>query len=97
MITADLIQETEARFAQRQPIRLEREAKIRAGAILEADAPERVKARMQHLARQVIETEGVSIAAPGAAAPTVSVLERILGKSDLMSVKYLELGPRRGC
>ena len=57
MITANLIQETEARFAQRQPIRLEREAKISAGAILEADAPERVKARMQHLARQVIETE----------------------------------------
>jgi endonuclease G len=94
MITANLIQETEARFAQRQPIRLEHESKIRAGAILEADAPERVKARMQHLARQVIETEGVGVGAPGPAATTVAVLERIIEKNDLMSVRYLELGLR---
>jgi endonuclease G, mitochondrial len=95
MITAELIQQTEARFAQRQGVRQEREAKIRAGAILEADTPERVRQRLRHIARAVVETEGVGLpAAAQATGPAVSAVERILGKSDLMSVRYLELGVR---
>ena len=58
MITAEIIQQTEARFAQRQPIRLQREAKIRSGRILEADTPERVKSRLQHLATRAVVIEG---------------------------------------
>ena len=42
MINAELIQQTEARYSERQGIRQEREAKIRAGTILQADTPERV-------------------------------------------------------
>ncbi len=95
MINAELIQGTENRFAQRQGIRQEREAKIRAGAILEADSPERVRKRIRHVARQVIEDEGVGLPAPGEApAQAAAVLERILGRSDLMSVRYLEVGLR---
>lgn len=95
MITAELIQQTEARFAQRQGIRQEHEAKIRAGAILEADTPERVRQRLRHLTRASIETEGVGLPAPGqVTGPAVSALERILGKNDLMSVAYLELAVR---
>jgi endonuclease G, mitochondrial len=93
MITAELIQETEARFAERQAIRQEREAKIESGAVLETDSPDRVRKRIQHLARMVIETEGTGVAALGQG-PGVSLLERIMGKSDLMSVRYLELGLR---
>ena len=92
MITAELIQETEGRFAERQAIREEREAKIESGAVLEADSPDRVRKRIEHLANMAIETEGTGLAAPGR--PGVSVLERIMGKNDLMSVRYLELALR---
>jgi endonuclease G, mitochondrial len=93
MITPELIQDTERRFIERQAIRHEREAKISSGAILEADSPDRVRKRIQHLAHMVIETEGVGPAMPGQGeGPGLSALERILGKSDLMSVRYLELG-----
>jgi endonuclease G len=95
MITAELIQQTESRFAERQAIRQEREAKLDSGAVLEADSPDRVRKRVQHVAAMVIETEGVGLPAAGqASGPAVSALERILGRSDLMSVRYLEVGLR---
>ena len=95
MITPELIQQTESRFAERQAIRHEREAKLSTGAVLEADSPERVRQRVQHVAAMIIETEGVGLPASGqAGGPAVSALERIMGKSDLMSVRYLELGLR---
>jgi hypothetical protein len=65
MINAELLQETEARFAEREVIRSERESKIREGAILQADDPDRVKKRVQHIARAAIETEGVGPSVPG--------------------------------
>jgi V8-like Glu-specific endopeptidase len=91
MITAELIQQTEGRFAERQAIRQERETKIRAGAVLEADDPDRVRKRIEHVARAIIETEGAGLPAQG---PGVSALERIIGKNDLMSVRFLELALR---
>jgi endonuclease G len=95
MINSELIQQTESRFAERQGLREEREAKIREGAILQADTPERVRRRLQHVARAVIETEGVGLPVSGPPAGAgVQVIERILGKNDLMSVRYFELGLR---
>lgn len=95
MINAELLQQTEARFAARQSIRAERESRIREGAILEADDADRVRKRVQHIARMVIETEGVGPSVPGQPpGQAVAALERIMGKSDLMSVRYLELGLR---
>jgi endonuclease G len=95
MITAELIRQTESRFAERQAIRQEREAKLESGAVLQADSPDRVRRRVQHVAAMVIESEGVGLPAAGqSGGPAVSALERILGRSDLMSVRYLELGLR---
>lgn len=95
MINTELIQQTEQRFAERQAVREQREAKIREGAILQADTPERVRQRLQNVARAVIETEGVGLPASGPpAGPAVNVIERILGKNDLMSVRYFEVGIR---
>lgn len=95
MITAELIQQTEARFAERKPARQESETKIRTGRILEADTPERVKARLRRITTASIETEGVGLPAPGqVSGPAVTALERILLKNDLMSVAYLEIGVR---
>jgi endonuclease G, mitochondrial len=95
MINAELIQQTESRFAERQAVREEREAKIREGAILAADTPERVRQRLQQVTRAIVETEGVGLPASGPpTGPAVNVIERILGKNDLMSVRYFELGVR---
>ena len=95
MITAELVQQTEARFAERTAIREERVAAIESGAILEADTPDRVQKRLQRVARMTIETEGVGPPVNGAGAGTgVDVIERIMGKNDLLSVKYLELAVR---
>jgi V8-like Glu-specific endopeptidase len=92
-IDLELIRETEARYAERQAIRQEREAKLRAGAILEADTPERVRKRIEHVARMIIETEGAPSVGQGRAG-TIEVLERIIGRNDLMSLRYLELAIR---
>src|SRR5829696_3338944 len=95
MINAELIQQTEARFNERQAVRSERESKIREGALLEADDADRVRKRVQHIAQTVIETEGVGPSVPGQPpAQAVAALERIMGKSDLLSVRYFELGLR---
>lgn len=95
MITPELLQETESRFAGREAVRQERVAKLSEGAVFEADTPDRVRKRIQHLAKAHIETEGVSPQVSGPApGGGVAVLERIMGKSDLMSVRYLELGLR---
>ena len=59
--------------------------------MLEADDPDRVRKRVQYVARAIIETEGVGLPAQG---PGVTALERIMGKNDLMSVRYLELALR---
>jgi trypsin-like peptidase len=92
MITPELIQQTESRFAERQATRQEHEAKIREGAILEADTPERVRQRLRHITSAIVETEGVGL--PTAGQPAVPAIERILGRSDFLSVRYFELGVR---
>ena len=94
MITAELVRETEARFAERAPIRAERVARIDAGNVLDADTPERVRERLQRIARMTIETEGVGPPPGQFPAAGVDALERIMGKNDLMSVRYLELAIR---
>jgi endonuclease G, mitochondrial len=97
MIRLEEIQQTEARFAERQAIRQEHETKLREGALLEADSPDRVRKRIQRVAAMVIATEGVPLPVSGPPTGTaVSTLERIMGKSDLMSIRYLELGLRTG-
>ncbi len=95
MITPELIQQTESRFAERQAIRQQHEAKIREGAILEADTPERVRQRLRHITSAIVETEGVGLPTAGQpTGPAVPAIERILGRNDLMSVRYFELGVR---
>lgn len=85
-ITQQLLSETERRFRERQPKREEHLEKIDAGALLSADAPERVEMRLRRIAR-----------AAGAGEPAGSygiALERVLGTNDLISISYLELGLR---
>jgi endonuclease G, mitochondrial len=95
MITQELIEQTEGRFTQRQGIRHEREMKIQSGAVLEADSPDRVRKRIQHLAQMVIESEGVGLpAVDQAQGPGLPTLERIMGTNDLMPISYLERGSR---
>lgn len=94
-MTAELLQQTAQRFAERQPARDEHLVKLRAGAVLEADTPDRVRQRVARVARMVIETEGTATSASGEPSGAAqAALERIMGKNDLMSVRYLELALR---
>lgn len=94
-MTAELLQQTAQRFVERQPARDEHLVKLRSGAVLDADTPDRVRQRVTRVARMVIETEGTATSASGQpSAATQAALERIMGKNDLMSVRYLELALR---
>ena len=95
MIPKSQIDQTTRRFQERTPERQETEAKLSAGSPLTANDPARVE---QRLAR-IMAAEGARVAfAPveaAAAAPvTVSVLERVLGNNDLISVTFLESAVR---
>jgi endonuclease G, mitochondrial len=93
-----MLRQTEERYAEREEVREEVQAKIKAGRLLEADTPERVAKRLERLRIQPGTTleggpgaisfgliSGAETAEPG-------LLERILGTSDLMGVSFLELG-----
>ncbi|WP_026736169.1 endonuclease [Fischerella sp. PCC 9605] len=100
-ITYQLIQETTARYKQRQQERQEHLSELKAGNLLNVDTPERVKKRLQRIANHPLavtmiaeesqpEVVGVKILSPENFNRLVQ--ERILGQNDLMSVSYLEYG-----
>jgi endonuclease I/V8-like Glu-specific endopeptidase len=98
-----LIKQTEKRFTERKSMREDAKGKIAAKKIFDADSPERIQKRFDHLqingkAVQAIRDSGLSFAAistPGmAAAQDPAVLERILGLNNLMGIFFLELGLR---
>ncbi|KMO30837.1 hypothetical protein VQ02_27320 [Methylobacterium variabile] len=86
MILGMPIEQTTERYESRSAQR-ERTATVVAVSPLEADSPERVTKRMNRIA-------AAEAARPAPAASTAMALERILGRSDLMSVNYLEIGLR---
>jgi endonuclease I/V8-like Glu-specific endopeptidase len=94
-----LLRETEERYHVRREPREERRQKIAAGEVLEANSMERVQKRLERLARS--EAAAVAAVAPLSTIPGVplntkdpfgTALERVIGKSDLISVNYLDLG-----
>src|SRR5215216_2004680 len=101
MIPTNVIENTEKRFAERTPKRMETEEKLKRGSKLLVDEPQRVEKRIERLLRGGFAAEAVDLAAPpaiGAVASTVGTeplaLERILNKSNLISINYLERGLR---
>lgn len=102
-ITYQLIQETTARYRQRQEKRQEHLSELEAGNLLDVDTPERVKKRLERIASNPLavmtmseeslpEVAGVKVLSPEDFNRLVQ--ERILGQNDLMSVSYLEYGLR---
>jgi endonuclease G len=85
LITADLVQQTQQRFDERAAKRNDNLNKLKGGTPLQVDTPDRVERRVARLAA----TEAMR---DQPAAASVTALERVLGKSDLMSVNYLEIG-----
>jgi endonuclease I/V8-like Glu-specific endopeptidase len=102
------IARTEQRYAERTPERVDAEAKIARGEILEADSPARVRMRLERMgvppdmasaaiaAEDAEEVERRAVVTPvaPAPAPVVNALERILGTSDLISARFLSDGAR---
>jgi endonuclease G len=85
LITADLVQQTRQRFDERVAKRTDNLNKLKGGTPLQVDTPDRVGRRVARLAA----TEAMR---DQPASGSVTALERVLGKSDLMSVNYLEIG-----
>ena len=84
-IPTDLVQQTRDRYEQRAAKREETTTKLKTGSPLQVDTPERVDRRVKRLA-------ATEAARQRPASASVIALERILGRSDLMSVNYLEIG-----
>ena len=98
MTPTSVIDATTARFTARAEHRQEIDAKLSSGSPLVADTPARVQKRIARLAAsemaRAIPTDRE--VAPGLPPATLAatVLERIIGTSDLMSVTFLELAVR---
>src|SRR5215208_6523540 len=82
IIPTQLLRETEERYRERQEPREEWRQEIAAGGVVGANAPEVGQRRLERLAR-VEATMGTPAGA--------FALERVIGKSDLIGVVYLEL------
>ncbi|MBD2095825.1 endonuclease [Trichocoleus sp. FACHB-591] len=95
-----LVRATERRFAEREQIRKRNQNKIKAGLLLQADSPQRVEKRLERLGVPSFAAEALVRGALDPAPSTTRTrtgldnfaLERVILKSDLMSVNYLEFG-----
>lgn len=99
-IDKQLLKATETRYAERKDIREENQRKIDAGMLLQADSPERVEKRLKRLGIRSLTAEALvkGELAPVPLTTTTRTglddfaLERVILKSDLMSINYLEFG-----
>lgn len=101
IIPQDMLEETVRRYAERRPMREATINRIETRSLLEVDDPVRVEQRLERLA-QLPDLPGAPLDAELASRGIVEqpappellrgVLERVLGRSDLLSVSYLELG-----
>jgi len=100
-IPKQLLEETEQRYVQRQSDREEIRQKIDSGLLLQADSPKRVEKRLKRLGVEHSAAKALAGSDLTSIPPTVTgttpdfdsiALERIIRKSDLMSVNYLEFG-----
>ena len=95
-----LLEESEARYAQRQTERTQNQEHIRNGQIREANEPERFQKRLERLEIDPAAATGTSRDAAefatGVGRQAVdgafSALERILGRNNLLGIDYLENG-----
>ena len=102
MIDLAVIEDTERRYSDRKSERETTKRKIETKPLLEVDTPERVEKRLGRLGANLAMAKAVS-AGGGAEAVTsgesgaatdsdLVTLERVLGKSDLLGISYLEAG-----
>lgn len=95
----DLLKATEARFRDRAAVRADNQAKLDSGLLLQADSPGRVEQRLKRLgvepaAAKLLAGSDLSTMPPtGQIDPQeLNTLERIIHKSDLMSVNFFDRG-----
>jgi endonuclease G, mitochondrial len=90
MIPASQIQKTIDRFRERTAPREEIARKLSTGSAIAANAPERLERRIARIMAQEAGRGPAPMADTAVPAATASVLERILGRNDLMSITFLE-------
>lgn len=94
MIPNPVVETTTARFASRRVQRDEADIRLKTGSPLNADSPERVNKRIAHLAvSELARATSLPTERFGAATGVAGfdVLERIIGRNDLMSITFLDL------
>ncbi len=93
-----VVEKTEARFRQQAAEREEKERLLEAGRMFEANPIALVERRLARLnadpslASEVIRSRAVRPPTYAARPPDSVILERVLGASDLIGVRFLELG-----
>ena len=92
LIIRDQIQDTEKRYANRKAEREDNQRKIRTGSVLQADTTARVEKRLRRLVDEGPTAAAGEIGARPPGAGDRLGFERIIDKSDLISVNYLEIG-----
>jgi endonuclease G len=85
LISPELVEQTRARYRERSAKRADTMEKLKVGTPLQADTPDRIERRVKRLA-------ATEAARERPASSAVTALERIMGRNDLMSVNYLEIG-----
>ena len=101
MINLTVISETEERYDERKATRDATMRKIETKPLLEVDTPERVEKRMARLGFSQETAKALSLGEvsveeapvpPGVTDIGAAAFERVLGRSDLLGVSYLERG-----
>lgn len=90
-----LLDETEARFQQRQKVREEKEQLLSQGGIFAANSEDAIKRRLARLNLPPEAVPEITDRARGTVPPGPGVpieLERLLGTNDLMGIRFLEFG-----
>ncbi len=90
-ISRSFLKQTKERYDARKKERKANLEKIRSGQLLQADSLERVQKRLKLLGVSLSMAESISRKGSSSEVAPIA-LERVLGKSDLMGVSYLQLG-----
>lgn len=92
LIIRDQIEATEKRYTNRRAEREDNQRKIKTGSILQADTSARVEKRLKRLVQEGSTTAATDMETGRARLRERLGFERVIGKSDLISVNYLEIG-----
>jgi hypothetical protein len=91
MVPRSFIEQTVGRYEQRTHEREQAQEKLKTGSPITANTPARVEKRLARLALAEAARVVPARSGPTSAIEPVNMLERVIGKNDLMSITFLEM------